>query len=249
MVSKSEIKLVQSLKLKKLRQKYDLFVAEGDKTVKTIIKHGGYAVDRVFVKEELVKDYKSLLKNESVKCADHRALKALSHFKQPSGVVCLFKQNGYQEAAMMKEQNRVLYLSDIQDPGNLGTIIRIADWFGVQGIICSPKTADIYNSKVVQATMGSLGHIPIAKIEDESFAGMFKGHVKIGAVLTERSQSTFQVTDRPICLVVGNEGHGISPEIIDQLDIHIKIPGAVNRVAESLNASVATGILCHQIFG
>ena len=248
MVSKSEIKLVQSLKLKKLRQKYDLFVAEGDKTVKTIIKHGGYEVDRVFVTEQLAPEYESLLGKELVKQADDRALKSLSHFKQPSGVVCLFKQTGYHNSEMIGTLKRALYLSDIQDPGNLGTIIRIADWFGIEGIACSLKTADIYNTKVVQATMGSLGHIPIAKIEEEDFSKIFKGYIKVGAVLSDKSQATFPKTNQSICLVIGNEGHGISPEIIAQLDIHIKIPGAENRVAESLNASVATGILCHQIF-
>ena len=173
-------------------------------------------------------------------------LKKLSLLTNPLDALALWKipEHSGDELAGAK---KVIYLDDVQDPGNMGSIIRIADWYGVDCVIRSVDSADFYNPKVVQATMGSIGHVRLLTMSKDDFGTELSAFHKIGADLNGRTHSHIK-TDR-LCLVIGNEGHGISTAVLSALDERIHIVGASNRTAESLNAAVASGILSHMIFG
>ena len=176
-----------------------------------------------------------------------KELKKISLLTSPSGSLALFEIPN-NDISGVKELTNLIYLDGIQDPGNAGTIIRIADWYGVDGIIRSTDSADFFAPKVVQASMGSIGQVPLWTIDHAHFSNAFSSFKKVGASIEPMARYTPEANNR-ICLVVGNEGKGISPEIMEELDATIFIPGSHNKAAESLNVSVATGIICQHIFG
>ena len=134
-----------------------------------------------------------------------------------------------------------MYLDDVQDPGNVGTIIRIADWFGIKTIIRSTGCADFYNPKVIQATMGSFLNVNLYSEEFENLDNCL--HESVGAVMHGKPINGFNWPDKTL-LIMGNEGKGIKAPIHQKLDHLVSIQGAPNRVADSLNVSIASGILC-----
>ena len=247
MLSKSTVKFVQSLKLKKFRQKYNLFVAEGLKVVDTMLLHGGFNLSRVYsYSEEFNTRYESHIADRLV-VSERSDLKKLSSQKNPSDVLAIFE---IPEISIEKKNlgdKNVIYLDDIQDPGNVGTIIRIADWFGIDMVIRSSKSADFYNPKTIQASMGSLSAPNHFTLPTETFEEYFSDHIKIAGSV-ELNKSDIHLGHNKYCLIVSNEGHGISEEINPLVDQYLHIPGAVNRSAESLNVAVATGILCNHLF-
>lgn len=246
MISKSVIKHIQSLRLKKFRQKYDLFVVEGDKSVSTLIAQDRLQLNQLFASSDwIARDDTGVNTRSAIDCTKEE-LKRLSLLQSTPDVIGVFEIPEPDERLIDKVQN-VIYLDAIQDPGNLGTIIRIADWYGVDMVVRSPDSADFYNPKVVQSTMGSIGHVALETISQVDFKTAFDGFARIGASLSGDVTSVNKA--HKTCLVIGNEGHGLSHEVNSNLSARIKIPGAQNKRAESLNAGVATGILCQMIFG
>lgn len=246
MVSKSSIKFVQSLKLKKYRQKYNLFVVEGDKSVRSLLSQDPSSLHQLYAMSSWLDTLDTRVNPRLVESCTKEELKKLSLLTNPLDALALWKmpksnQEGWQDA------KRVIYLDDVQDPGNMGSIIRIADWYGVDYVIRSIDSADFYNPKVVQATMGSIGHVGLFTMSKEDLGAKLSDFYKIGADLT--GTANVKTKAERLCLVIGNEGHGISPGILSILDERILISGSPNRIAESLNAAVASGILSHIIFG
>lgn len=235
MLSKNELKYIQSLCQKKQRQSSGLFIAEGPKIVDELL-NSHFTVNKVYATDEW----------DAVKLADPSILTRvsadelakISGLQAPQQVLAVARQY-WPDAAPLLNQKITLVLDGIQDPGNLGTIIRIADWFGIQEIVCSLDTVDCYNPKVVQATMGSLLRVKIWYEVLPAFLSKQQMPI-LGALLSGQSVYATQVDD-PSLLVIGNEAKGIREEILPLINQPISIPGKGG--AESLNAGVATGIL------
>jgi TrmH family RNA methyltransferase len=233
MLSKNQLKLITSLKQKKYRIQHDLFVAEGIKVVKELLSSSIKLVN-LYCTEE----HNEFISYNPVIISTIE-LGKISTLKTPNKVFGVFKipeQNTYKDSGL------VLVLDDIKDPGNLGTIIRLCDWFGVEQLICSNETVDCYNAKVVQASMGSLTRVSIIYKELIPF---FKNTTlpAYGALLHGENVYKSKLPKDAI-LVIGNESNGISAKIIDLISNKITIPRFGNlQQTESLNAATATAIL------
>ena len=243
-ISKAQVKLIKSLQQKKFRDDLGLFVAEGEKCVDELRK--GF---------ELVQLYRE---GEN---ATRMEVEQMSGLRTPQGVIGVFKKRQIEDLRL-KIEDLVLALDGIQDPGNLGTIIRTCDWFGVHDIFCSLDTADCYNPKVVQATMGALARVRVHYVDlpkwlKEPTPSLPKGkemQIDIYGTLLE-GQNMYEVlangqqpiAKSPSIVVMGNEGNGISPEVRPLITHPLFIPPYPNKkaseVIESLNVSIATAIV------
>ena len=230
-VTKSQIKLVRSLQLKKNRDELGLFVAEGAKCV-----------------EELRKSFELVHLYREGENASRTDIEQMSGLKTPQGIVGVFRKRPMEEVGWMMD-DLVIALDGIQDPGNLGTIIRTCDWFGVHDIVCSKDTADCYNPKVVQATMGALCRVRIHYVDLPEWLTKQECPI-IGTLLEGENMykvlSTFD-SKRSTIIVMGNEGNGISQEVRKLITHPVRIPSYPNEkasdVIESLNVSIATAIV------
>ena len=247
MLSKNLIKYIRSFQQKKQREAEGLFIAEGPKTVGDLL-----AAQRARL---LVATAEWLATNranaERVVEVTEEELRRASLVQHPQQVLALFPipQTATDHVHRMDEDELVLALDGIQDPGNLGTIIRIADWFGIKHIYCSTDTADAYNPKVVQATMGSIARVYIYYIDlRELINNRPEGMPVYGTLLDGDSLYAQRKENRGI-IIMGNEGRGISPEIVPLLTHRLLIPPypADRRTAESLNVATATAIVCAEI--
>ncbi|RYG34286.1 MAG: RNA methyltransferase [Chitinophagaceae bacterium] len=243
MLSKSEVKYIQSLQQKKFRDVHKAFVAEGPKVVGELIQQKTFAVKKIFALEEwFLSNGDSLLwRNEEVVIVKEFELEKISFLSTANQVLAVFS---YREDDDFKPLagKITLMLEDIRDPGNFGTIIRIADWFGVSDVVCSKNCVDMYNPKVVQSTMASLGRVNIHYSPLEDVCRKFPEANVYAAVLGGIPLPEVKV-EFPAFLLIGNEGAGLSETMISMASEKISIPGAGG--AESLNAAVATGILLY----
>ena len=203
MLSKNQSKLITSLQQKKYRMQYQLFVAEGIKVVNELLS-SNYKLDTLFCTE----DCYTLFKRVDPQIIAEKELSKISNLSTPNKVLGLFK---IPATPKIKEKGLMLVLDDINDPGNLGTIIRLSDWFGVTQIICSKNTVDCYNQKVVQATMGSLTRVPIAYIDLEEFLKETQLPI-YGAVMDGDTIYSSKLKQNAV-LVMGNESNGISEKV------------------------------------
>ena len=241
MLSKNQLKLVRSLELKKNRKKEGLFVAEGPKVVGNLLR-AGYRARTIFCTEqaELHKRDGSLC----VLCTDDE-LRKLSFLQHPQEVLAVFEIP--QPSTISHQPSGLsLALDSVQDPGNLGTIIRIADWFGIDTIYCSEDTADVYNPKVVQATMGSLAHIHIVYCNLVELLQQYDGPI-YGTLLDGNDIYQQELSQQGI-IVMGNEGNGISQHVRPLVTHKLLIPNfnKNSETAESLNVAIATAITCSE---
>lgn len=226
----SEIKLLKKLHQKKYRKEVGKFFVEGKKLCDEAIHNSPELIDIIYFTEEgyLAPDN---LKSEKISSKEMERITAL---KNPSPFLVVLKMKVVKDNL----KGNCLLLESLKDPGNMGTIIRSADWFGIEKIYLTPECVDVYNPKVIQATMGSFFRVQFQEISLNEL-----GHIKkplVGASLKGMNiQSSY--LPKEYCLVIGNESKGISDEMSDKIDLEIKIPG--KGKAESLNASVATGIM------
>jgi len=237
MISKNQQKLIQSLKLKKNRNKTGLFIAEGEKVVLELLNsdiklHSVYCLPTFFDKINIDSD--------KLFDVNDKELAKISNLKNPNQVLSLFEIPKFKEN--INADGLILALDDIRDPGNLGTIIRLADWYGVSKILCSQNTVDAFNSKVIMATMGSISRVEIIYCDLEIELKEIEKPI-YGAFLDGKNIYTNDNNDNSV-LVIGNESNGISPEIEKLITYKITIPQFGNlKKTESLNAAIATGIL------
>lgn len=240
MLSKAKIKLVQSLVHKKHRDTLGLFMVEGNKSVIELLR-SKIRVNSLFATHEwLITHPVSIFANDTeVHEVTPQELKQLSSLTTPGQVlaVAVIPEN---VSSIQKSNGLILALDGIQDPGNLGTIIRIADWYGITHVVCSAQCADTYSPKTIQASMGSFLRVTILRIQLNEFLSECNLPV-YGAVLN--GKSTYEVNMPEHCvLVIGNEGSGISPDVLPFIKHPVSIPK--RGEAESLNAAVATAVLC-----
>lgn len=246
MLSKNKIKYIHSLEQKKFRRTENAFVAEGHKSVGDLLLAG--CEPRIIVATDSWQPPVSLPNTTEYITVTEEELKKASLLLHPQQVLGVFTtpdQHRLPSAADI-QHDLCLCLDGVQDPGNLGTIIRTADWFGIKNIVCSMTTADAYNPKVVQATMGSIARVHICYTDVcQWLASLPKGTPVYGTMLNGSNLYDADITDSGV-IVMGNEGNGISPEVAEMLTHRLLIPPypADNRTAESLNVSIATAIIC-----
>ena len=239
MLSKSQVKYIQSLGHKKSRDEERMFIAEGPKIVEDFLWNGSVRIKEIYaVKNWLDGNKKNTDSIELIEITEQE-LERLSLLKTPNQVLAVVEK--FEMPYEIELKNKLsIALDTIQDPGNLGTIIRIADWFGIKNIICSNDCADMYNGKVVQATMGSIARVNIFYKE---LLPWLKEHdsIKIYATaLNGNAINDFGKIKEGI-IIIGNESKGINDSILEIADEKISIPRIGD--AESLNAAVATGII------
>jgi TrmH family RNA methyltransferase len=242
MLSINKIKYIQSLHHKKFRQKYDNFIAEGDKIAYEIIKSGKIEIEAIFATSNWILKYATELKKfQSILVEINEAeLKKISTLTTPNQVLMILKQPSFEVENQSFNNDLVLYLDGIQDPGNMGTILRIADWFGINYVFCSDSCVDIFNPKVIQATMGAFLRVKTKEIPLEN---IINETTPIYGALLE-GENLFQKTlSKHGVIVIGNEGKGINSTLLPMINNPILIPPH-GEGAESLNAAVATGIIC-----
>ncbi|ATA88561.1 RNA methyltransferase [Capnocytophaga stomatis] len=234
MVSKNQIKLIQKLQQKKYRFQHQMFIVEGKKSILEFLQPN-FDVEQIFVTEYFSK---KLPKNKTT-ITTKEELKKISSLKNPDEGFAIFKIPTEQP---IKNKGLIVALDDIRDPGNLGTIIRICDWFGVHQLVCSQETVDCYNPKVVQASMGSLTRVNVHYTDLQHFLN----NTKLPVYTTAMSGESVYRTPFPenLILVMGNEANGISEEIFKFATKKITIPrfGQLQQT-ESLNVATATAIL------
>lgn len=243
MLSKSQISLLRSLQHKKFRKEYGLFLVEGHKSVIEFV-NAAYQVDTIYHTPEIAPKMMNLSRKINFQEISLTDLEKISSLKTPQEVIGLVKIPKWPQLNYNLLKNRFsLVLDGVQDPGNMGTIIRTADWFGITDIICSDDTVDVYNPKVVQATMGSLARVNVhygdlIDILTEIKLPLF------GAMLDGENIYSTNFGNEGL-LAMGNEGNGLRPEIQALINKKVTIPRIGH--AESLNVAIATAILCSEI--
>tara|TARA_B110000003_G_scaffold68842_1_gene70066 strand:+ start:12048 stop:12752 length:705 start_codon:yes stop_codon:yes gene_type:complete len=234
MLTNQKIKFIRSLSLKKNRIENQLFVVEGEKNVNEFI-NSDFVIDSVYSIDDSFKDsFKVSLKE----------LDRISHLNSSNKVLAVVKMPNYDFA---KYGNTVIALDTIQDPGNLGTIIRLCDWFGVKEILCSETCVDQYNSKVVQASMGSLSRVKLNYCDLQTELSLMKDYSIISMDMDGVDIKESVDVDKKV-IVLGNEGNGISNEVLQLSNITMSINKSNNSKAESLNVANACAIALYQFF-
>lgn len=247
MLSKNLIKLIRSLEMKKFRKESGLFVAEGEKIVFDLIAAGMECVKLIATKRFLA-SLPALDGTEIIETDDDE-LKKASFLRTPQGIMALFRQRDEACDFSVATRELSLALDDVQDPGNLGTIIRIADWFGIENVFCSQGTVDVYNPKTVQATMGALARVNVHYVDLPEFlyAAREAGAPVYGTFLNGGNIYEHGLSAAGV-IVMGNEGKGIGAECERLVSDRILIPNfpAGRATSESLNVSTATAIVCSE---
>lgn len=245
-LSKNKIKYIHSLELKKNRKTEKAFLAEGHKLVGDLLGHFHCrllaATDKWFInnKELQLNDVgETLIVNEE-------ELSRASLLKTPQQVLAVFDQPEYPTDPSVIGHSLCLALDDIQDPGNLGTIIRLADWFGIEDVFCSPQTADIYNPKAMQATMGGIAHVRIHYTPLSDLIRNLETDIPIYGTFLDGENMYGETLSKNGLIVMGNEGNGISPEVGSLINRRLYIPNypTGRETSESLNVAIATAVVC-----
>jgi len=248
MLSKNQLKYILQLHTKKGRAESGLFIAEGVKIVEELL------VSDFTVKEVVCTSVPALSERaEKTMLVSETELEKISGLVTPNEVLALVEIPQWELDVKTLESKLTLVLDDIQDPGNMGTIIRIADWFGIENIICSPNTVDCFNPKVVQSTMGSIARVKVHYVVLDQFLVELKAANKdgfkiYGAVLEGTTIYNAKIEPKGL-IVIGNESKGISTNVESMLTDKISIPNFSHLKlgrgeVESLNAAVATAIIC-----
>lgn len=245
MLSHNDISTIRSLQQKKYRSQTGLFVAEGPKLVGDLSGH--FKCRLIAATEEWFKANKAF-KAGRTECVTRRELEKASLLTAPQDVIACFEIPEYRlDLQAFATDSLVLALDGVQDPGNIGTIARIADWFGIRDVVCSKNTADIYNPKAVQATMGALARVRFHYADLEKELSALHGNIAVyGTFLDGRNIYKENRLDGNGIVIMGNEGNGISPGIERLVSRKLFIPnwpeGA--ETSESLNVAVATAVIC-----
>lgn len=239
MLTAHTIKTIQSLDKKKYRQKYNLFLVEGNKIIKEL-PNSDYEIENLYS----IDPENITFKTKGIEKILPNDLKKISFLQHPKDSVAVCK---IPESKILTDVKIQLILDGIQDPGNLGTIIRLADWFGIEQIICSNDTVDVYNPKVIQATMGSFLRVNVFYTNLDEYLRDYQYPI-LGTDMNGENIYETQFPER-FSLVFGNEGNGIRPSTEDLISKMITIPRfGKSQSTESLNVSMSAGIILGEVF-
>jgi len=243
MISKSKIKLVSSLSQKKFRDEMGLFIAEGTKLVMDLMP--AFSCSLLIATSDWLSEHKTV-KADEVIAVDEVDLKKISNQKSPQGVLAVFVKPNYTWTVEGCSQQLSLALDEIQDPGNLGTILRIADWFGIPDVFCSENTADAFSPKTVQATMGALARVKVHTVNLTEFLQSCSNKLPVYGTFMDGENIYSKTLTQAGIIVMGNEGNGISAETEKLVTERLLIPNfpAGQVTSESLNVGVATALVC-----
>lgn len=251
MLSKNQIKYINALKIKKFRQQYGIFLVEGEKCVDELL-HSSLETTGIYALPDWLREHSRLLNEKNIGFTeiDETILEKISDLTTPNKVLALAK---VPEQVMLPDiyNNYCLALDNIKDPGNMGTIIRTADWFGIRRIVCSPGCVDAFNPKVIQSTMGSFTRVNVFHMDLIQFIKQKPKDTPVyGALLQGKNLHQVSFNEAGI-VIIGSESHGISADLLPLVTQAIYIPpfninGTINA-AESLNASIANAIICYEI--
>jgi TrmH family RNA methyltransferase len=246
MISKNQIKHIQSLHSKKNREEDGLFIIEGIKLVTEFINHQRFIIQEVFATTDYIGVKKEVLDAKGIKFSEisEDELKKISLQGSPNQVLAIVKESKQILNAELLLKSTTLFLDDIRDPGNLGTIIRIADWFGINQVICSPNCTELYNPKALQASMGAVLRVNVPYLAFEELLPKMNNLPVYGAIL--EGQNIYRSALKQGLIVIGNEANGISKEVLTHISNPITIPAAVGNGSESLNAANACAIICSE---
>jgi len=234
MLSKNQIKLITSLQQKKYRKQEQLFFVEGVKVVQELLQSNFELQDLFTTKQDFISVSKT-----KVHAISDAELKKISALATPNSCLAIFK---IPKAKEMNESGLILALDDVRDPGNLGTIIRLCDWFGIETLFCSDETVDIYNPKVVQATMGSISRVNVVYGDLENF--LVKTKLTVFGTFMDGKNIYQESLPKEGIIVMGNEANGISEAVEKLVTDRIAIPRFGNlQITESLNVATATAII------
>ncbi len=233
MVSKNQIKLITSLQQKKFRQTHKLFIAEGAKVIQELLQ-SNFVLEHLFVTETIFETI-GASKKTPISDTDLRKISCLS---TPNNCLALFE---IPDQKPRDDKGLVVALDDIRDPGNLGTIIRLCDWFGIEQIVCSEQTVDVYNPKVVQATMGSISRVAVSYMDLEKY--LKRANIPIFGTFMDGKNVYKENLPQEGILILGNEANGISEKLEKLVTNKLAIPRFGNlQQTESLNVATATAI-------
>ncbi len=245
MLSKTYTKYIQSLHHKKFRDAENSFIAEGNKVVLELLHSGKFECEQVLGVEEWMSENEVTIRKNykgPIQVVASHELEKISALSTPNNVLAVFKKA--QPHQPVVKGKLILALDTLQDPGNLGTVIRIADWFGISDIVCSQNSVEVYNPKVVQSTMGSLGRVNVTYKNLYDWLHQLDGINIFAAALDGKNIKEIGNVKEGI-VVIGNESKGISYEVMELANQKITIPKMGD--AESLNAAVAAGIILSHI--
>lgn len=249
MISKNRIKYVRSLEMKKYRKAEGVFVAEGHKLVGDLLdvfecKYLAATSEWLSAHEAWIEQRKNRVEVDEV---TDEELRRVSFQETPQQVLAVFRQPIYEvNVDEVVSRQLCLALDDVQNPGNLGTIVRLADWFGIEHIFCSKGCADIYNPKTVQATMGGMAHVQVHYVDLPQMLQGLAGDIPVyGTFLNGDNMYQKELENRGV-IVMGNEGKGVSKEVEAFVTERLYIPNypAGRETSESLNVAIATAIVC-----
>lgn len=241
-LSKNRIKYIRSLELKKNRKEEKVFLAEGPKLVGDLLGH--FPCCFLAATSGWLNAQSSVEADEVLEVSGEDLARA-SLLKTPQQVLALFRQPEYKVDKEVISRSLCIALDDVQDPGNLGTIIRLADWFGIEHIFCSPNTVDVYNPKTVQATMGGIARVKVYYTPLPDLIRMLGDMPVYGTFLDGKNMYEQQLSTNGL-IVMGNEGNGIGEEVEKLINRKLFIPNypQERQTSESLNVAIATAVVC-----
>lgn len=246
MISKNQIKHIQSLHSKKNREDEGLFIIEGIKLVSEFVHNHKFEIKELFGTHEYISSHKDVLTKNQILHSEisPEELKKISLLTTPNQVLAIVKSISQKLDTALLNSSTSLFLDDIRDPGNLGTIIRIADWFGIKQVICSPNCTELYNPKTLQASMGAVLRVNAISMAFNELLPLLNTIPIYGALL--EGQNIYTSSLKHGLIVIGNEANGISQEVLNHISHHITIPAANSNGSESLNAANACAIICSE---
>ena len=248
MLSKSKIKLIQSLNRKKDRDESGFFLVEGIKMVEEALS-SDFKIEFLVCSTKFAHKHPEIqFKVKEIIEADSESIQKASLLKNPQEAIAVVSQSQDRRPEIILQNELILALDFIQDPGNLGTILRIADWFGIHTLVCSKNTVDVYNPKVAQASMGAIFRVKIWYTNLVEFLAESKEqNVPVFGTFLEGHDIYTEKLSKNGIIVLGNEGNGISPEVAGEVSHKIFIPSfSSGKSSESLNVAIAAAICCSE---
>ena len=246
-MTKNDVKDLQALRTAKGRKERGIFAVEGNKLVEELLD-SRFMINNIFVTEQWIEKNPVLAKKiVDYEIITSKQMEQISNFVTPPGIFATAMMPKYKIEAKYAEKELVLLLDGINDPGNLGTIIRTADWFGIKKIVISEDTCDPWQPKAIQSTMGSIFRVQIAETDVVRFLKEVKAPV-FGALMQGKNVFQTNIKNNQGVVIIGSESHGIRENVMPFVSCPINIPRAAGSQTESLNASVAAGIIISEIF-
>ena len=245
MITKNDIKFIQSLKQTKFRKENKMFVVEGNKLVNELLV-SNFNVDNILVTETWIEKFPEMAANlNSYEIVNAKQMEQMSSMVTPPGIIATAHTPFYNINPEDAENEFILALDGINDPGNLGTMIRTADWFGINKIVCSNDCADAWQAKTIQSTMGSIFRIKVIETDLKKFLLETQDSATpiYGALMEGENIFTKKIENKNGVIIIGSESHGIRKDILPLVTSPIHIPRGKGSQTESLNASVAAAII------